>query len=161
MIAADNEVRLLDAFVEKLDMERLGFVSKRSVHASKDTRKAEERPSYHPGLFLRLYLYGYFNGLRSSRRLERESSRNIELQWLLEGLVPNYHSIADFRKDNPLALRHTFKLFVGFLKDMGLVAGSTIAIDGIKVRAHNSKKNNYTPKKLERHLEYIENKIVD
>ena len=159
-ISSDNEVRLLDAFVSKLDLGRLGFISKTSVEPGKDKRKAEGRPSYHPGLFLRLYLYGYFNGIRSSRRLERECSRNIELQWLLEGLVPNYHSIADFRKDNPLALRNTFKLFVCFLKDMGLVAGSTIAIDGTKVRAHNSKKNNYTPKKLDRHLEYIETKIA-
>lgn len=161
LISTDNEVRLIDAFVEKLDLDKLGFISKDSGRPGKDKRKAEGRPSYHPSVFLKLYLYGYLNGIRSSRRLERECVRNIEVQWLLEGLVPNYHSIADFRKDNPLALRNTFKLFVCFLKDMGLVAGSTIAIDGTKVRAHNSKKNNYTPKKLERHLEYIDNKIAE
>ena len=161
MISSDNEVRLIDAFVEKLDLNKLGFISKDSATSGKDKRKAEGRPSYHPKVFLKLYVYGYLNGIRSSRRLERECGRNIELQWLIEGLVPNYHSIADFRKDNPVALRNTFKLFVCFLKDMGLVAGSTIAIDGTKVRAHNSKKNNYTPKKLERHLEYIDHKIAE
>jgi transposase len=161
LISANNEVRLIDAFVQKLDLDKLGFISKDTSKTGKDKRKAEGRPSYHPKVFLKLYVYGYLNGLRSSRRLERECGRNIELQWLLEGLVPNYHSIADFRKDNPCALRNTFKLFVCFLKDMGLVGGNTIAIDGTKVRAHNSKKNNFTPKKLERHLEYIENKITE
>lgn len=159
MVSTDNEVRLLEAFVEKLEMEKLGFVSKDTPQADKKLRRAVGRPSYHPKVFLKLYLYGYLNGIRSSRRLERECGRNIELQWLLEGLIPNYHSVADFRKDNPNALRNTFKLFVYFLKDMGLVAGTTVAIDGTKVRAHNSKKNNYTPKKLERHLAYIDEKV--
>jgi len=108
--------------------------------------------------FLKLYFYGYLNGLRSSRRLKRECKRNIELQWLLCRLVPNYHSIADFRKDNPTALPNTFKLFVSFLKDADLVSGKTVAVDGTKFRAHNSKKNNYNPKKIERHLTYIEEK---
>src|SRR5574343_1436423 len=76
----------------------------------------------------------------------------------MQNLVPNYHSISDFRKDNPAALKNTFKLFVLFLKDMDLIAGHTVAIDGTKVRAHNSKKNNYSPKKIERHLQYIEEK---
>ena len=118
----------------------------------------EGRPSYNSKVFLKLYLYGYLNGIRSSRRLERECMRNTELHWLLCKLVPNYHSIADFRKENPTALRNTFKLFVLFLKDMDLVSGKTVAIDGTKVRAHNSKKNNYSPKKIERHLKYIEEK---
>ena len=149
-IEADNQVRFIDAFVEKLDLASLGYIVPKL--------NSEGRPPFAPKLFLKLYLYGYLNGLRSSRRLERESKRNMELQWLLGELVPNYHTIADFRKVNGKALRNTFKLFVLFLKDVDLISGNTIAIDGTKVRAHNSKKNNYNPKKIERHLHYIEEK---
>ena len=116
------------------------------------------RPSFNSKVFLKLYFYGYLNGIRSSRRLERECKRNIELQWLIGKLVPNYHSISDFRKDNPQALQNTFKLFVLFLKDCDLLGGTTVAIDGTKMRANNSKKNNYSPKKIQRHLDYIEEK---
>jgi transposase len=150
MIEQDNAVRFVDVFVNKLDLTQLKFKVK--------DLKTEGRPSYDSKVFLKLYFYGYLNGLRSSRRLERESKRNIELQWLLCKLVPNYHSIADFRKDNHAALRNTFKLFVLFLKDMDLVSGTHAAIDGTKFRAHNSKKSNYSAKKLERHLTYIEEK---
>ena len=153
LVDADNEVRLIDAFTDQLDLKRLGFVVKEL--------KKEGRPAYDSRVFLKLYLYGYLNALRSSRRLESECTRNTELQWLLGGLTPNYHSIADFRKDNPKALRNTFKLFVLFLKDEELVSGALVAIDGTKVRAHNSKKNDYNPKKLERHLAYIEAKTND
>mgnify|MGYP005858400167 CR=1 FL=1 len=149
-IESDNQVRVIEAFVEKLDLPALGYIVAKL--------NSEGRPPFAPKLFLKLYLYGYLNGLRSSRRLERESKRNLELQWLLGELVPNYHTIADFRKVNGKALRNTFKLFVLFLKDAALVSGNTVAIDGTKVRAHNSKKNNYNPKKIERHLAYIEEK---
>jgi transposase len=149
-IASDNQVRVLDAFVEQLELVQLGYQI--------PLLKAEGRPPYSPKLFLKLCLYGYLNGLRSSRRLEKESKRNIELQWLLSELSPNYHSIADFRKINSKALRNTFKLFVLFMKEADLIAGDIVAIDGTKVRAHNSKKNNYSPKKIERHLAYIEEK---
>jgi transposase len=152
-IEKDNPVRVVEAFVEHLDLSQSGF-------AVSET-KIEGRPAFEPKVFLKLYLYGYLNGLRSSRRLEKESIRNIELQWLLCGLQPNYHSIADFRKINPKALKNTFKLFVLFLKDADLVAGEVVAIDGTKVRAHNSKKNNYNPKKIERHLAYIEEKTSE
>lgn len=149
-IEKENTVRFIDAFVEKLELEKLFFVNK-SV-------KSEGRPSFTNQLFLKIYIYGYMNGIRSSRKLSKESSRNIEMQWLCNGLTPNYHSIADFRKVNPQALRNTFKLFVLFLKDADLVAGEVIAIDGTKVRAHNSKKNNYNQKKIDRHFAYIEEK---
>lgn len=149
-IAHDNPVRFTEAFVEQLDLSQLGYIS--------STLKSEGRPPFHPKVFLKLYLYGYLNGIRSSRRLEKEAGRNIELQWLLGQLVPNYHSIADFRKVNGKALRNTFKLYVLFLKEADLIGGHTIAIDGTKVRAHNSKKNNFNPKKIERHLAYIEEK---
>ncbi|MFN8356344.1 MAG: IS1182 family transposase [Spirosomataceae bacterium] len=152
-IACDNPVRFLDAFVDKLEMEKLQF--------SLSTVKTEGRPAFEPQIFLKLYFYGYLNGIRSSRKLERECVRNIELQWLLCGQRPNYHSIADFRKVNPVALQNTFKLFVLFLKESQLIGGKTMAIDGTKVRASNSKKNNFNLKKIDRHLAYIETKTTE
>ena len=152
-ISKDNPVRFIDAFVENIDLKALGFELR--------TPKTEGRPSFNTKIFLKLYLYGYLNGLRSSRKLEKESIRNIELQWLLFGLTPNYHSISDFRKDNTSGLKKLFKVFVSFLKDADLVAGETIAIDGTKSRAHNSKKANFNQKKLDRHLAYIEEKTQE
>jgi transposase len=149
-IENNNPVRFVDAFVEKLELNKLGF--KLSV------LKSEGRPSFQTALFLKIYIYGYLNGIRSSRKLEKECIRNIELQWLCGCLKPNYHSIADFRKNNPTALRNTFKLFVLFLKEADLIGANVIAVDGTKSRAHNSKKNNYNPKKIECHLTYIEEK---
>jgi len=149
-ISTDNPIRFIDAFVGIIDLEKLGFTSR--------VLKKEGRPSFKTQVFLKLYLYGYLNGIRSSRKLEKECIRNIELQWLLEGIVPNYHSIADYRKDNPKALKSLFKLFVSFLKDVDLVTGATIAIDGTKSRAHNSKKANYNQKKIDKHKEYIDAK---
>ncbi|OOV18597.1 IS1182 family transposase [Flavobacterium sp. LM4] len=147
-ISADNQVRFIDAFVTFLDLEKLGFAV--------TSIKSEGRPSYNIKVFLKIYLYGYLNGLRSSRKLEKECFRNIEMQWLLEDIRPNYHSISDFRKNNPAALKNLFKLFVVFLKDADLIAGETIVIDGTKSRAHNSRKANFNQKKIDKHLEYIE-----
>ena len=107
-IDKENAVRFVDAFVEQLELDKLGFEIA--------TLKTEGRPAFNPKVFLKLYFYGYLNGLRSSRKLEKEAIRNVELHWLLEGLGPNYHSISDFRKINPKALKTTFKLFVLFLK---------------------------------------------
>ena len=149
-ITADNPVRFIDAFVNHIDPVKIGFQPK--------ILKTEGRPNFRLEVFLKLYLYGYLNGVRSSRRLEKECFRNIEVQWLLEAIYPNYHSIADFRKDNPKALKQLFKLFVSFLKDAELIAGDTIAIDGTKSRAHNSKKANYNQKKIDKHKEYIQAK---
>ena len=149
-IDKQNPVRFIDAFVERMELDKLGF--------EVNTIKTEGRPGFNSKVFLKLYFYGYLNGIRSSRRLEKECERNIEFQWLMGKLVPNYHSIADFRKDNAKALKNTFKLFVSFLQDAELVEGTTVANDGTKVRAHNSKKNNYSEKKLDRHLKYIEEK---
>lgn len=149
-ITATNPVRFIDAFVNVIDLEKIGFQPR--------VLKQEGRPSFATSVFLKLYLYGYLNGVRSSRRLEKECLRNIEVQWLLEAICPNYHSIADFRKDNPKALKQLFKLFVSFLKDAELIAGETIAIDGTKSRAHNSKKANFNQKKIDKHKEYIEAK---
>lgn len=149
-ISPDNQVRFIDAFVSFVELSKLGF--------SVQTLKKEGRPSYNSQVFLKIYLYGYLNGLRSSRKLEKECFRNIEMQWLLEDIRPNYHSISDFRKNNPVALKNLFKLFVSFLKDADLIAGETIAIDGTKSRAHNSKKANFNQKKIDKHLEFIEAK---
>ena len=149
-ITADNPIRFIEAFVNHIDFEKLGFQTK--------VLKTEGRPSFKSETFLKLYLYGYLNGIRSSRRLEKECFRNIEVQWLLEAICPNYHSIADFRKDNPKALKQLFKLFVSFLKNADLIAGDTIAIDGTKSRAHNSKKANFNQKKIDKHKDYIEMK---
>ena len=149
-ISLDNQVRFIDAFVESIDLIKLGF--------SVQNLKKEGRPSYNNQLFLKIYLYGYLNGIRSSRKLEKECFRNIEMLWLLEDIRPNYHSISDFRKNNPVALKNLFKLFVLFLKDADLIGCETIAIDGTKTRAHNSKKANFNQKKIDKHLEYIEGK---
>lgn len=149
-ISADHPVRFIDAFANHLDLMKLGFI----VHKHQE----EGRPGFETTLFLKIYLYGYLNGIRSSRKLERECIRNMELQWLTCGLSPNYHSICDFRKTNPKALKNVFKLFVSFLKNEKLIDCETVAIDGTKSRAHNSKKNNFNQKKIERHLKYIEQK---
>jgi transposase/type II secretory pathway component PulJ len=152
-ISLDNQVRFIDAFVAFIAIDKLGFTIK--------TLKKEGRPSFQTQVFLKLYLYGYLNGVRSGRDLEKECFRNLEMQWLLEGLRPNYHSITDFRKDNPQALKKLFKLYVSFLKDADLIGGETIAIDGTKSRAHNSKKANFNQKKIDKHLAYIEAKTQE
>lgn len=149
-VSADNPVRLLDAFVSKLDTAKLGI--------SKTVARPEGRPPFAPQVFLKLYLYGYLNKIRSSRKLEKECSRNIELQWLLQNLQPNYHSIADFRKLHAKVLQNMFKLYVHFLSESDLLGQTTIAIDGSKFKAVNSKKNNYNQQKIDKHRRFIEDK---
>jgi len=149
-VSADNAVRLIDAFIDKLDLQKLGFTG--TVH------KSEGRPPYAPGVLLKLYLYGYLNKIRSSRKLEKECSRNIELQWLLQNLQPNYHTIADFRKVHAKPLQTMFKLYVQFVGDAGLLGKTTIGIDGSKFKAVNSKKNNYNQNKIDKHRQFIEDK---
>jgi len=163
-IPKDNPVRVIDAFIDKLDLDLLGFVAKpnKSEQEPKQPNPhLDGRPSFELKVFLKIYFYGYFNGIRSSRRLEKECLRNIEVRWLINGLVPNYHSIADFRKNNPKALKNCFKLYTVFLQDIGLIGGKTIAVDGSKFRASNSKKNNYSQNKIDRHLSYIEQKLEE
>ena len=149
-VCADNPVRLIDAFIDKLELAKLGFTN--TVH------KSEGRPPYEAAVLLKLYLYGYLNKIRSSRKLERECSRNIELQWLLKQLQPNYHTIADFRKLHSKALQNMFRLYVHFLSDAGLLGKTTIAVDGSKFKAVNSKKNNYNQNKIDKHRRFIEEK---
>ena len=149
-VSADNPVRLMDAFIDKLDLHKLGF--------SKTVHHSEGRPPYAPQVLLKLYLYGYLNKVRSSRKLERECGRNIELQWLLQNLVPNYHTIADFRKLHVLPLQSMFRLYVQFLGEAGLLGKTTLAVDGSKFKAVNSKKNNYNQKKIDKHQQFIKDK---
>ena len=151
-VTADNPVRLMDAFIDKLDLQKLGFTN--TAH------KSEGRPPYEASVLFKLYLYGYLNKIRSSRKLEKECSRNIELQWLLKQLQPNYHTIADFRKLHSKALQNMFRLYVHFLSDAGLLGKSTIAIDGSKFKAVNSKKNNYNQKKIDKHQQFIQDKTA-
>jgi transposase len=156
-LAPDNPVRILDAFVEKLDMPGIGIKQNKG---SKQTGKANAggAPRYDDRLLLKLYLYGYLNKIRSSRKLEQECKRNIELRWLMQELAPNYHSIADFRKNNSDTLKQLFKLYVQFLAELDLLGKQTLAIDGSKFRAVNSSKNNYNQRKINKHQAMIEEK---
>ncbi|WP_185969091.1 IS1182 family transposase [Carboxylicivirga sp. M1479] len=152
-IAPDAFVRVVDAFVDAIDLKSFGF---NHVQC-----KEEGRPPYHPSALMKLYLYGYRYGVRTSRRLERESQTNIEAMWLVSGLRPKYKTIADFRKNHPKAFREVFRRFVCLLKEWKLIDGETIAIDSFKIRGDNSLKNNFNDKKLKQHIEYIDNKIAD
>ena len=151
-ISADNEVRMIELFVEGLDMEALGF---------KVDHIENGRPAYHPKDMLKLYLYGYMNRVRSSRELEKETRRNIEVMWLLKGLSPDHNTISNFRRDNPNAIKKVFRATVALAKNFNLIGGHLLAGDSTKLRAQNSKKNNFNEKKIERHLEYIENKLKE
>lgn len=151
-IAPDNVVRLIDAFVDKLELDKLGVALPQAT---------EGRPAFHPKVLLKLYLYGYMNRVRTSRRLERECCVNKEVCWLLGELQPNYHTIADFRKNNPVHLKNVFRLFTSLLSEQNLIEGRTVALDGSKFRAQNSKKNNYNAEKIERHQQYIDKKTEE
>ena len=152
-IAADNPVRVIDAFVSTLSLEKLGFLIKGEGD--------EGRPAYAAEMLLRLYLYGYLNRIRSSRQLEKACRRNIELWWLLNYQHPSYKVIADFRKDNARALRGVFRQLNQLCLDMDLFGRELVAVDGSKFRAQNSKKNNYNAAKVERHMKYIDKKLEE
>ncbi len=149
-ISADNEVRLIDVFVDSLALEGYGFQIDHCENG---------RPAYHPGNLLKLFIYGYMNKIRSSRRLEKESKRNIEVMWLMGSLQPDHNTISNFRRDNPVAIKKVFMETVKIANYFNLIGGRLIAGDSTKFRAQNSKKNNFNKKKISRHLEYIENKL--
>ena len=151
MVPEDNTVRLIDQFVDALDLKDMGF----KVLAPKG------RPPYNPADLLKLYIYGYMNRMRSSRVLEKECYRNIEVIWLLKSLKPDHNTISRFRKDNPKAIKRVFRCSVELAKNFNLIGGVLIAGDSTKLRAQNSKKNNYNKKKIKRHLEYIEKKLEE
>jgi len=150
-VSDNNSIRIIDEYIKQLDLKRLGF--KRAANPSLG------RPPYHPKDMLKLYLYGYLNHIRSSRRLEQEAIRNLEVIWLLRKLKPDFKTIADFRKDNKKALKKVFRDFTKLCDEWELFGKELVAIDGSKFRACNSKKNNYSTKKLERHLKYLDEKI--
>jgi transposase len=141
-VGDDNPVRFIDAFVDSLDLRALGF--ERAVP------KETGRPPYHPGVLLKLYVYGYLNRIRSSRRLEREAQRNVELMWLLGKLTPDFKTIADFRRDNGQPIRAAYREFTQVCRRVGLYGGQLVAIDGSKFKAVNSRDRNFTKAKLER-----------
>jgi len=150
-IEEENLVRFIEAFVALLDLTLLGF-----THAE---IKTTGRPSYNPSDILKLYIYGYLNTIRSSRKLEKETHRNVEVMWLLKKLTPDHKTIAEFRKNNAGPIRKVFKEFVFFCKELGLYGGETVGIDGSKFKAVNSKKRNFNEDKLVRKLKDIEEKI--
>ena len=149
-IDQNNEVRLIDLFVESLDMGSYGF---------KSEFKENGRPAYHPTDLLKLFLYGYLNKTRSSRDLEKACKINIEVIWLLKSLHPDHNTISNFRRDNPKAIKKVFRATVQIAKHFELIGGKLVAGDSTKMRAQNSKKNNFNPKKIDRHLAYIETKL--
>ncbi|MBA4140160.1 MAG: IS1182 family transposase [Segetibacter sp.] len=152
IIGADNEVRIIDIFVASINISDYKFVTKTSL---------EGRPAYDPKDLLKLFLYGYLNSIRSSRMLEKECRRNIELMWLMKQLTPDHNTIANFRRDNNKAIRQVFRYTVSIAKQFNLIGGKLIAGDSTKLRAQNSKKNNFNASKIERHLTYIENKLEE
>ena len=153
LIPADHPVRVVDAFVDHLDLAALGF--------SKVVAAATGRPPYHPGDLLKLYVYGYLNQIRSSRRLERESQRNVELLWLLNRLSPDFKTIADFRQDNRRALVETCRALVRFCREQDLFGAELVAIDGSKFRAVASKKAVYTPRRIAQALARLEQRVPE
>jgi transposase len=147
-----NPVRVIDVFVDALSLAEMGFEGAEPA--------ATGRPSYHPSVLLKLYIYGYLNRVQSSRRLEREAGRNVEVMWLLGRLAPDHKTIADFRKDNGLALRKVCARFVELCRGMGLLTTSSVAIDGSKFKAVNNRDRNFTRAKVERRRAQLEESVA-
>jgi transposase len=148
----NNPVRAIDAFIDMLDLAELGFEGVEPAETG--------RPAYHPSALLKLYVYGYLNRVQSSRRLEREAGRNVELMWLLGRLVPDHKTVADFRKDNGRAIRQVCARFVELCREMGLLVTASVAIDGSKFKAVNNRDRNYTRAKVERRRVQLEQSVA-
>ncbi|MEE9590515.1 MAG: IS1182 family transposase [Hyphomicrobiaceae bacterium] len=151
-IVENNPVRVIDVFVDELDLAALGF--------HRVDPKATGRPSYHPSVLLKLYIYGYLNRVQSSRRLEREAGRNVEVMWLTGRLAPDHKTIADFRKDNGAAIRRVCTRFVALCRTLGLFAEASVAIDGSKFKAVNNRDRNFTSAKMKRRMAQIEESVA-
>jgi transposase len=151
-IDKNNPVRVIEAFVEALHLGELGFDGVEP--------EATGRPSYHPSVLLKLYIYGYLNRVQSSRRLEREAGRNFEVMWLLGRLIPDHKTIADFRKDNGSGLRKVCARFVELCREMDLLAHASVAIDGSKFKAVNNRDKNFTRAKVERRRAQLEESVA-
>src|SRR5258708_30830980 len=150
-VGEENPVRVIEVFIDELDLAALGF--------SGMTPAVTGRPAYHPSTLLKIYLYGYLNRVQSSRRLEREARRNIEVMWLTGRLAPDHKTIADFRKDNGPAIKKVCARFVELCRKMGLLKAS-VAIDGSKFKAVNSRDNNFTQGKIQRRQRQIEESVA-
>jgi transposase len=150
-IAEDNPVRVVDAYVEELDLQQLGFEGAEPA--------ATGRPAYHPAVLLKIYIYGYLNRIQSSRPLEREAQRNVELMWLTGRLAPDFKTIADFRRDNGAGIRNVCRRFIVLCRDLKLFSEALVAIDGSKFKAVNSRDRNFTPGKIDKRQQQIEESI--
>src|SRR5580704_13463845 len=150
-VTEDNPVRVVDVFIAELDLEALGF--------SGVVPEVTGRPAYHPATLLKIYLYGYLNRIQSSRRLERETQRNIELMWLTGRLMPDFKTIANFRKDNGPAIRNVCRQFIVLCRQLNLFSQAVVAVDGSKFKAVNNRDRNFTSAKVQRRMEQIEASI--
>jgi len=150
-IADDNPVRAVDAFVEELDLKALGFEGADPAETG--------RPSYHPAVLLKIYIYGYLNRIPSSRRLEREAQRNVELMWLTGRLAPDFKTIADFRRENGVGIRNVCRRFIELCRELKLFSQAMVAIDSSKFKAVNSRDRNFTPGKIDKRQQQIEQSI--
>lgn len=150
-IAEDNPVRVVDAYVEELDLQALGFEGAEPALTG--------RPAYHPAVVLKIYIYGYLNRIQSSRRLEREAQRNVELMWLTGRLAPDFKTIADFRRDNGAGIGNVCRRFMVLCRDLKLFSQALVAIDGSKFKAVNSRDRNFTPGKIDKRQQQIEESI--
>ena len=150
IIDQENEVRIIDLFVESINISDFKFVIKTSI---------EGRPAYNPKDLLKLFVYGYLNQIRSSRALEKECKRNIEVIWLMKELAPDHNTVSNFRRDNEKAIRKVFRYTVSIAKQFDLIGGKLVAGDSTKLRAQNSKKNNFNERKIEKHIAYIDDKL--
>ena len=153
MVDPKSPVRIIDAFVNALDLKKYGFLF--------FNLKPEGRPPFHPAVMMKLYLYGYQNGITTCRKLAKACINNIEVMWLVEERRPSWRTIAKFRKNNPAAFQEVFRDFVALLRKWKLVEGKTVAIDSFKIRASNSLKNNHNIRKIKRHQRYIEEQLKE
>jgi transposase len=150
-VTENNPVRVIDVFVEQLDLSKLGFAGMQP--------EATGRPAYHPSTMLKIYLYGYLNRVQSSRRLERETQRNVELMWLTGRLTPDFKTIANFRKDNGPAIRAACRQFIVLCRQLNLFSEAVVAVDGSRFKAVNNRDRNYTSAKVQKRMEHIEASI--
>jgi transposase len=150
-IAVDNPVRAVDAFVEELNLKALGFLGAEPAVTG--------RPAYHPAVLLKLFIYGYLNRIPSSGRLEREAQRNVELMWLTGRLAPDFKTIADFRREHGVGIRNVCRRFVELCRELRLFSQAIVAIDSSKFKAVNSRDRNFTPTKVDKRQQQIEQSI--
>src|SRR5216117_2337082 len=151
-VGEENPVRVIEVFIDELDLAALGFAGM--------TPAATGRPAYNPATLLKIYLYGYLNRLQSSRRLEREARRNIELMWLTGRLAPDFKTIADFRKDNGAAIQSVCRQFVELCRKLGLFTRAVVSIDGSKFKAVNNRDKNFTVAKVGKRMEQVDTSIA-